>query len=183
MNTIRINRVDFARGLLATAVTAVALLLSACSDDAEAKPTDYVVDAVDFSYGQLPDSIVAGSSLGLTNSAPTELHELVAIRLPDTETRSLDEILATDPASLLAAGPPALVVLTPPGGEQIVAVGDGTLTEPGRYAIICMIPTGVDPAVYLEAAAQSNEGPPQVPGAGAPHVAHGMHAELTVTAP
>ena len=41
-----------------------------------------------------------------------------------------------------------------------------------------MIPTGADPAVYLEAAAAS-DGPPQVDG-GPPHVAHGMFAELTV---
>ena len=76
---------------------------------------------------------------------------------------------------------PATVLLAEPGGEQIPAVGDGTLTEPGRYLILCAIPTGVDPAVYLKAAAESAGGPPQVEG-GPPHVVNGMFAEVTVVA-
>ena len=30
-------------------------------------------------------------------------------------------------------------------------VGDGTITEPGRYAVICAIPVGADPAAVAEA--------------------------------
>ena len=77
----------------------------------------------------------------------------------------------------------------PPPGEseimglemcgEIAAVGDGTLAEPGRYVVLCLIPTGADPAEYLAAAATS-DGPPQVDG-GPPHIAHGMFAELVVT--
>ena len=44
---------------------------------------------------------------------------------------------------------------------------------------MCSIPTGVAPAEYLAAAAQSGGEPPQVAG-GPPHLAHGMYAELTV---
>ncbi len=58
-------------------------------------------------------------------------------------------------------------------------VGDGTLNEPGRYLILCAIPTGADPAEYLAAAAASNGEPPQVAG-GAPHLAHGMIDDLIV---
>ena len=71
------------------------------------------------------------------------------------------------------------VLLTAPGGEQIAAVGDGTLAEPGRYLIMCAIPTGADAEEYLAAAATS-DGPTQVEG-GAPHFAHGMFAALIVT--
>lgn len=158
------------------------LALSGCGDDrADARPRTYVVDGVDFAFEGLPDTIAAGSRLELTNQSPTELHELVAFRLLDDESRSIDDLVHHDPEALFAAGPPALVVLTPPDGEPFVAVGDGTLTEPGRYAIVCMIPTGVDPAEYLEALATSGDGPPKIPGADAPHLAHGMYTEVTVT--
>ena len=87
--------------------------------------------------------------------------------------------LGLDLGALFASGAPALVIVAGPnGGEQIVAEGDGTLSEPGRYAIVCFIPTGADPEAYFAAAATA-DGPPQVEG-GAPHLAHGMYAELLV---
>jgi hypothetical protein len=76
------------------------------------------------------------------------------------------------------AGEPAMVLLAAPGGEQIAAVGDGTLAEPGRYLLFCAIPIGADPQEYLEAA-QTSDGPPQVDG-GPPHFTAGMYGEVTV---
>ena len=38
-----------------------------------------------------------------------------------------------------------------PGEDGIPVVGDGTITEPGRYAVICAIPIGADPAAVAEA--------------------------------
>lgn len=156
---------------------------TASSDHHSGEEHDAVeVTAVDFSFEDLPDRIDAGTRLTLRNDAPSELHELVAFRLPDDETRSVEELLALPEAELgavLGAEPPRTVLLAPPGGEQIPAVGDGTLDEPGRYLIMCSIPTGVDPATYLAAAAQSQGAPPQVDG-GPPHFVHGMAAELTV---
>lgn len=180
-------------GLLLTG----SLLLAACGEDevdaapsateapaatdapsADAPPS-IEVTTVDFGYGSLPTNVPAGTAFTLVNESESELHELVAVRLPDTETRSVAE-MARDDIEALFAGPPAMVLLAAPGSsETIVAVGDGTLSEPGRYAIVCMIPTGVDPQVYLEAAAASQGGPPQVEG-GAPHIAHGMFAEVVV---
>ena len=91
------------------------------------------------------------------------------VELPDEEL-----------GAIFGEGPPDTVLLAAPGGEQVDAVGDGTLTEPGRYVLACFIPTGVDPDAYLNAPA-SEEGPPQVPGAdGPPHITHGMWAELVV---
>jgi len=75
---------------------------------------------------------------------------------------------------------PAAVLLAPPGGEQIDALGDGTLADPGRYALVCFIPTGVDPDEYLNAPPGEGGGPPVIEGAGPPHADHGMYAELTV---
>ena len=96
------------------------------------------------------------------------------------ETRPVSDLLKL-PASELgsAIGQPATALLAPPGQEQIPAVGDGTLTEPGRYLVMCSIPTGVDPAAYLKAAAEAGGKQPQVAG-GSPHFTAGMLAELTV---
>jgi hypothetical protein len=153
----------------------------------DAPPTTAGEDAVleiagiDYAFGGVPESIAAGTEIKLVNQSETELHELVAVRLPDEETRSVDELVTTDMGAVFGAGEPALVVLAEPGSdEQIVAVGDGTLTEPGRYVVICMIPEGADPAEYMAAAAESEGGPPSVPG-GPPHAMHGMYAEVVVS--
>jgi hypothetical protein len=73
----------------------------------------------------------------------------------------------------------ATVVIAPPGGDGIPVVGTGVLTEPGRYAFICAIPTGADPDEYLAAAGES-DGPPEVDG-GPPHFVHGMIGEVVVS--
>ena len=52
------------------------------------------VNAVDYAFEDLPATITAGTALGLTNSSTKELHEIVAFRIPDTETRSVDELMA-----------------------------------------------------------------------------------------
>lgn len=154
--------------------------LGACGDDAGAA-ADGVLEVTmsDFHFGDLPDEVPAGTRLAIENASDVELHELVAFRLPDDERRNVDEIMATGLDELLSGTPPATVLLAPPGGEQIAAVGDGTLDVPGRYLLLCAIPTGADPTEYLEAAATS-DGPPQVDG-GPPHFVHGMVDELVVT--
>jgi hypothetical protein len=180
-----------------TALLALAPLLLAgaagCTDDSTADPAaststtihdhqEVEVTAVDFSFEDLPARVAAGTRLSLRNDAPSELHELVAFRLPDEERRTVEELLELPQEQLgavLGAGPPQTVLLAPPGGEQIPAVGDGTLREPGRYLVMCSIPTGVDPAEYLAAAAAAGGEQPQVPG-GPPHFVHGMAAELVV---
>jgi hypothetical protein len=167
--------------------TAIALLLcapllfAACGDDADATADDGVLDVTltDFSFGDLPDGVPAGTRVQIDNTSETEIHELVAVRLPDGDDRSFDEIVASGLDEVFSAGPPAAVLLAAPGGEQIDAVGDGVLAEPGRYLLVCAIPTGADPQDYLEAAATS-DGPPQVDG-GPPHFVNGMVDDLVVT--
>jgi hypothetical protein len=179
-------------------LTVASLSVVACSDyddeataDTEtttsvASPASAVEDGVlaielsDFTFGSLPPSVPAGTKLTIENTAETELHELVALRIADGETRPAAELIELPEAELLAAaGPiPTTVLLAPPGQPQVAALGDGTLAEPGRYLLLCAIPTGADPAEYLAAAAES-AGPPDVEG-GPPHFTHGMFAELTV---
>jgi len=151
------------------------------SEAADAGPVE--VTLVDYGFQGLPDSVAAGTKFTVTNSSTAELHEFVAFKIPESETRSAEEILALPEEEGQAAlgGPPAAVLIGPPGGgEMIAAVGDGTLSEPGRYLVACFIPTGANPQEYLEAAAESQGGPPQVEG-GPPHFTKGMRAEITVT--
>jgi hypothetical protein len=166
--------------LLAAVLVATVPGLAACGDDAAGAELTLEVSMRDFAFDNLPDRVPVGVEIVATNESTTELHEFVAFRLDDTDDRPVAEIVDGDLGAVFGTAPPAAVVLVPPGGEPIVAVGDGTLTEPGRYLIICTIPTGVDPQVYLDAAAAS-DGPPQVDG-GPPHVTHGMYAELAVEA-
>jgi hypothetical protein len=118
----------------------------------------------------------------LTNASDVEIHELVAVRLAEDEERSADELvqLPEEELGALFAGPPTMVLIAPPSGApHIPAVGDGSLTEPGRYLLLCSIPTGADPDEYMAAAQASQGGPPDVEG-GPPHFTRGMYAELTV---
>lgn len=159
----------------------VPVVFAACGDEPDASAADGVLDVTlaDFSFGDLPDDISAGTRVQIENTSETELHELVAVRLADGDDRPVDEIVASGLDEVLGAGPPTAVLLAAPGGTQIDAVGDGVLAEPGRYLLWCAIPTGADPQEYLEAAAAS-DGPPQVDG-GPPHVVNGMVADLVVT--
>lgn len=170
-----------------TLLIAILLLTAACgnagSDTATttAEPSAIAVEAVDYGYVGLPSEVAAGTAIDLRNTSETEVHEFVAIRLPDDETRSVAELAQLPPEELAAFFPGlATVLIAPPGEEGFAVEGDGTLTEPGRYAVICVIPTGADPAAYLAAAAESEGGPPDVPG-GPPHLVNGMFAEVTVT--
>ena len=144
-----------------------------------ATPSVVEVEALDYGFAGLPDTAAAGTEFTLLNTSDGELHELVAIRLPDDETRSVADLVA-DPDALRAYFPNvATVVIAPPNEMGFPVEGTGVLSEPGRYAIICAIPVGADPAEYMAAAAES-EGPPQVEG-GPPHFVEGMFGEVTIT--
>ncbi|MGI9053567.1 MAG: hypothetical protein ACR2HQ_13140 [Ilumatobacteraceae bacterium] len=119
----------------------------------------------------------------MTNTSSGEAHELVAFLLPDDEARPVTELLALPPAEFeaLVAGPPATVIIAPPGEGGFAVVGDGSLTEPGRYLVACFIPIGADPAEYLAAAQASGDEPPVVAG-DPPHFTAGVAGELEVVA-
>jgi hypothetical protein len=157
------------------------LVFAACGDDTDAGTADGVLDVTlsDFSFGDLPDEVAAGTRLEVDNTSDDELHELVAVRLADGDDRPVDEIVASGLDAVLSAGPPAAVLLAAPGGVQIAAVGDGVLADPGRYLLLCAIPTGADVGEYLEAA-RTSDGPPQVDG-GPPHFVNGMVDAIVVT--
>ncbi len=148
---------------------------------------EVVVVAMDYKFENLPATVKIGTKLVLENQSQGEMHELVAVKMPDSETRPLSELLTLSEAeldTLFGAAEPAMVLIRPPGGgEMIAAVGDGTFSEPGRYAVICGIPVGVDPSAFMAAMEKESDGPPQVEGGdGPPHFTQGMYGEVTVEA-
>jgi len=190
------------RSKRATAGLALSLLLAgiaACGDDSDdgdavaavESSTTTIADnpasaaieitAVDYRFEDLPAEAEAGAPLALRNRSAGEVHELVAMRLADDEDRAADELVALSQQELgaLFAGPPAVVLVAPPGEDGLAAVGDGTLGEPGRYLVMCFIPTGADPAAYFDALEANPGQPPSVPG-GPPHFTAGMYGEVTV---
>jgi hypothetical protein len=142
------------------------------------------VQGIDYGFHDLPEEVEAGTALSFTNVSDKEFHEMVVIRIPDEETRSVEELTMLPPEesdAIFAGSMPALVMVAAPGEDGMAVVGDGTLTEPGRYAVMCFIPIGADPAVVAEAMQASGDEAPDL-GDGAPHFTGGMYGELTVTA-
>ncbi len=166
---------------------ALVLALVACGDDggeALADEGTVAVVAVDYAFEGVPASVPVGTQLTLTNESDVELHEIVLVRIPDDEDRPVSELVTLPPEELMGLAVPNLVgvSLAPPSSEGMVVEGDLVVAEDGRYALLCVIPTGADPDEYLAAAQDpEREGPPQVDG-GPPHIVHGMFAELTVDA-
>jgi len=170
---------------LATLATVVTTALAGCGSDDNSQASDdpviVEVTALDYAYAGLPGHVTAGTEFRLVNDSELEAHEFVAVRLGDDETREVAELMTLPPEEFgaLLAGVDTVIV-APPGAPGMVVEGTGVLTEPGRYAIVCVIPTGADPDEYLAAAAAAEDGPPEVEGS-PPHIAEGMFAELTVT--
>lgn len=98
----------------------------------------------DYAFDDLPARAGTGTALEVVNTSTIELHELVAIRLPDDEQRPLEELtaVASEAFGALLAGEPSAVLIAPLNAERgaseaSAVVGDDTLTEPGRYLVLC----------------------------------------------
>lgn len=183
-----------ARTLLSAAL-ALALVGAACgssSDDKEgagattvAPPSSkpggkaLAVTAIDYAYTGVPPTVAAGTEVSLTNSSKKEVHEVVALRVRDGETRPASALLQLPEAERDKAAEFRGVVVAFPGEPGFAPAGPLVLSQPGRYLLVCTIPTGADPVAYREAA-KKGPGPVVVPG-GPPHAAKGMVSELTVT--
>lgn len=191
-----------ARVAAAAIAGVMALSLAACSDDdgdkAEAAPpptaqtADHgdhddhptvVVDGVDYGYEHLPAEIPAGTRITFRNVSDKEFHEMIVVRIPDEETRSVQELAALSPEeneAIFGELQPALVAVAGPGEDGVAVVGDGVISEPGRYAVVCYIPIGADPDALRQAMESPEEAPADLMD-GQPHYEAGMYAEFVVT--
>ena len=165
---------------LGVAAMSAGLLLSIACGGGEDGPKEYEIRAVDYAYEGLPDKIAAGSSFTLLNKSTVEVHEIYAARLPDSETRSVDELLQLPEGEQEALGAiDWFVLIALPGEEGQAVLGNGSFGEPGRYLLACFIPTGADPQALLAALESESEEEPDL-GEGAPHFTRGMFAEVRV---
>lgn len=183
---------------------AFALVVAACGDDDDstasapdgetetADSTDdsgsddgagdeLLVTGADYEFRGLPETVEIGTQLALTNISEEEVHEIVLLKVADDETRPLSELLALPEDERNAIAQFQGVTVAFPGEDAVFTDGSMSLTEPGRYVLICSIPTGADPQAYRDAVADPDaQGPPDVEG-GPPHLVNGMAAEIEVT--
>ena len=106
---------------------------------------------------------------------------MVVFRIPDTETRPVGALLTLPEAELdaiVGGGPPTFVIVALPGEVGSPVLGDGSLPEPGRYAVLCFIPVGADPEDAVTA--MSDPEATGIPGSGPPHIMEGMYAEILI---
>lgn len=137
------------------------------------------VTAVDYAFEGLPDSMDPGTELAVKNASAGEVHEIVALHLPEDEARGAEELLALPQAEIQTAGSFVGVTVAMPGEGGFAPAGPLVLRESGRYLLFCAIPTGADPSEYQRAIQEATDGPPEVDG-GPPHYGAGMFAAATV---
>ena len=133
----------------------------------------------DYEFKGVPAKIAPGTVISFTNASKREVHELIALRVKDGETRPVAALLQLPEAERDAAAEFKGVAFAYPGEKGQTPAGPVDLSQPGRYVFVCTIPTGADPAAFRAASEKATDGPPSVPG-GPPHVANGMLAEVTV---
>lgn len=108
------------------------------------------------------DALSAGGSFGVTFvNEGNEIHELMLMRLPADETRTIEELLASEEEPDLTE---VAFGMACPGEETTF---NAEVSEPGRYVAVCFVPVGTTAEVTEEV-----EGPP--------HAMQGMVAEFTI---
>jgi len=162
-------------------VVVLGLIVAACGGSGAAEGT-IEITGEDYSFAGVPELVAPGAELTFTNASGVEFHEMVVLKVADGEERTLDELLALpeEESDALVEFQGVLVAL--PEEDGVDPEGGGTsieVTEPGRYAVLCFIPQGADPAVVEEAMAGGGEGPPDL-GDGTPHALLGMAGEFEV---
>ena len=123
------------------------------------------VTADDFTFGGI-DALAVGGELAVTlTNVGDELHEIVVQRIDDDETRTIAELLQSedDPATFATGVGSAFAC---PGASSVP--NRVTVTEPGRYAALCFIPSGLTAATT----------PAEFETLGPPHAFQGMVAEF-----
>lgn len=157
------------------------------SPDTGAAPGGETVEVVGVNYAfeDVPEEVSAGTQLTFRNESEDEFHEVVVMRIDDDETRSIEELLQLpeEEAGQVAQFRGVLVAFPgengvnpeDPQGEPVIS-----LDEPGRYALLCFIPTGADPEAFRQAIEEGASEAPEVEG-GPPHFTQGMAWELSVT--
>ena len=147
------------------------------TDEGEASGDAVEVTAVEYEFQGIPETVPAGTTFSLTNGGE-EVHEMIVVKIPDEETRPVEELAQLSDKELgkvFPEGPEAataIALFAAPGGQGEGETGEteGTVTEPGRYGVLCFVPVGTTE--------MPTNGPPS--GDGPPHFTQGMVTEFTV---
>jgi hypothetical protein len=156
-------------------------LVSACGGSGAVEGT-IEITGQDYAFEGVPEIAASGAELTFTNGSGVEFHEMVVFRVVDGEERTLEELLELPEEESESLIEFQGVLVAMPGEDGFDPEAEGTsvaVGEAGRYAIVCFIPQGADPAVVEEAMAGATEGPPDL-GDGTPHAFLGMAAEFQV---
>ena len=155
-------------------------LVSACGGGAVEGTIE--ITGQDYAFEGVPEIAASGAELTFTNGSGVEFHEMVVFRVVDGEERTLEELLELPEEESESLIEFQGVLVAMPGEDGFNPEAEGTsvaLGDAGRYAIVCFIPQGADPAAVEEAMAGATEGPPDL-GDGTPHAFLGMTAEFQV---
>lgn len=130
----------------------------------ECEFTSVDVTAIDYAYDTDVDGLEAGQVAFDFSNEGTEFHEMALLRIDDDTTETVEELLQLPEDEAEAK--------TTFMGISFAAPGQGSTMyadlEPGRYVMLCFIPTG---STSLEEA-ETADGPP--------HFTQGMVKEFTV---
>lgn len=135
--------------------------LAWASDNCDVSTLD--VSAEEYQYSGLPDTLPTGYTVVHFSNDGNESHEMFAFRIDDSVTGPVQDLFDLPEEEAMKKISPVNASFADPGGSDTES---WDLTEPGRYAVVCFIPTGTTPG---------NE------GSGPPHFAQGMVQEFTVT--
>ena len=161
-------------------IAAVLALAGCATGSADPVSGTIAVSARDYSFENVPEVMAAGAEITLSNESDAEMHEIVLVKIADVESRTIEELLELpdDESESLVEFQGVLVAMPGEEGSNPEAGGSSiTVTEPGRYAMVCFIPQGADPALFAEGA-EGEEGPDL--GDGTPHAFLGMVEEFSV---
>ena len=121
------------------------------------------VQAAEYSFEGV-DALAAQGTYAITlANEGKELHELGLVRLDDSETRPIEEILQSEEEPEMTEVARGFAC---PGEEMTF---NAEISQPGRYVAACFIPVGTTPETDP---ASAPEGPP--------HAAQGMIEEIVI---
>lgn len=129
--------------------------------------TALAVKGVDFGFTGLPETVDAGRVAILFTNEGAEAHEIAVMRRKDGVTESFEELLSLPEEEAMGKVTPVGGAFAPTTDSRALLVGN---FEPGDYIAICFVPTGTT----MSDGAMTE-------GSGAPHFAHGMQQEFTVS--
>jgi hypothetical protein len=123
------------------------------------------ITAKEYEYEGIEDLESGGVHAVTFTNEGEEVHELFVGKIDPSETRTIDELMASeeqpDTVSMVA------IAVACPGGTSTVNVD---LSEPGRYVAICNVPVGT-----------TEDADPNQPPSGPPHSSQGMVHEFTIS--